>query len=164
MIKTKRLILRPLQVDDANDLYLYFNDTDINKYLYVTRYNSLEGIENLIKQPNKKNYHCFGIEYDNKIIGDISISINHNYGEIAWVINKNYQNQGFAFEASNEYIKYIFATYNIKTIKAHCDINNKASNCLIKKLGFKYLLKSVRQYNDERKPSFEYEYELENEN
>lgn len=164
MIKTKRLILRPLQVNDANDLYLYFNDKDINKYLYVTRYNSLDEIKNLIKQSNNKNYHCFGIEYDNKMIGDISISINQNYGEIAWVINKNYQNQGFAFEASKEYIKYIFANYDIKIIKAHCDVNNKASNYLMKKLGFKYLLKSVRIYNDERKTSFEYEYELKNEN
>lgn len=161
MIKTKRLILRPLEMKDANDLYLYFNDEAINKYLYKQRNSDLEEIKSFIKRINKdNNYHCFGIQYKEKIIGDISISFYNGYGEIAWAINSIYQNQGFALEASKKYIEYIFNNYDIKTIKAHCDINNKSSKCLIQKLGFEYLFTNPRIYEDGRKQSFEEEYQL----
>lgn len=161
MIKTKRLILRPLEIKDADDLYLYFNDEDINKYLYKQRNSSLKEIKNYILQINN---HCLGIQYKDKIIGDISIIINNDYGEIAWVINKECQNKGLAYEASKEYINYIFNNYPVNVIKAHCDINNIASKCLIKKLGFNYITTIPRIYIDGRLASLEEEYELKKQN
>jgi len=166
MIKTNRLVLRPMDINDLNDIYEYSSSPTISQFMYFRRTDDVnqmkEYISNCIEQYNKKNIdiHSLSIVYNNKVIGEIALLFFEEGPELFWIISEQYQNQGFAYEAATAYIKYIKDNFSISKISAHCDTKNIPSRKLMEKLGFKYFKEDVRIYPDDRSPSREYSYEL----
>lgn len=166
MIKTNRLILRPMDINDLNDIYEYSKSPTISQYMYFKRIDDInqmkEYISNCIEQYNKKDkdIHSLSIIYNSKVIGEIALLFFEEGTELFWIISEKYQNQGFAYEAAVAYIDYIKDNFNLSKISAHCDTRNVPSKKLMEKLGFKYLKEDDRIYPDDRSPAFEYSYEL----
>jgi ribosomal-protein-alanine N-acetyltransferase len=42
IVETKRLILRPVCLDDAEDMYAYCSDDEVLKYLWFEKHDSVE--------------------------------------------------------------------------------------------------------------------------
>ena len=74
--------------------------------------------------------------YNDKIIGGINLeTVDESTYEIGWVISRDYRNKGFTTEAGKALIGYAFDVLSAKKVIAHCDIRNRASEKVMKKLG-----------------------------
>ena len=166
MIKTKRLILRPMDINDLNDIYEYSKSPTISQYMYSRRTEDINQIKNYILNSvhqddnGNKDIHSLSIVYNEKVIGEIALLFFEEGIELFWIISESYQQQGFAYEAAVAYIEYIKNNFDISKISAHCDTRNVPSKKLMDKLGFNYLGEGERIYPDDREPSMEYSYEL----
>ncbi len=71
-----------------------------------------------------------------KIIGNIYFG-NRDFGakEIGYIINKNYQRQGYASEAANAIIDNAFKN-NVHRVYAECNPNNTCSRKFLEHLNF----------------------------
>ncbi len=163
LIKTDRLILRDVNINDAKDIFEYMGDIENTKYMYFGAYKDIIEVKDFIeKYLNNKDLkaHMFVVELDNKVIGDVSIYEEDDYAELAWVFNKAYQKKGYAYEAVKEYLKYLEENYSYKYFVARADIRNIPSINLMKKLNMQKIGVAERIYPDGREKSQEVEYRL----
>lgn len=141
-IETERLLLRPVTLEDAEDLYEYASDEE-NVYFVFEQYQSLEdapfSIANFfMDQPLGK----FGIELkeNNKFIGTIdlfNISPQKMSAEMGYILNSKYHQKGYMTEAGRALLALGFEKMELEKIYALCDSRNMASAGVMKKLGMK---------------------------
>lgn len=147
-LQTERLILRKFTIKDLNDfielrsdksLYFYLpnglkeNLKDYKKELlkWIKRYKKHQGSSAIYFAIELKDLH--------KVVGAVSISgvkLEHKFCSIGWLMNKEYRNQGYAFEAVKCVIDYLFKNYQLNKIKTTIYSGNIASEKLALKLGF----------------------------
>ena len=121
-IKTKRLILRSMTLNDLNDIYEYSKSPTISQFMYFKRIDDInqmkEYILNSIDQDKNgnKDIHSLSIVYNEKVIGEIALLFFEEGIELFWIISEKYQTQGFAYEAALAYIEYIKQNFNLYKI------------------------------------------------
>lgn len=139
IIETDRLKLRPVTLEDAEDMYEYASD-DENTYYVFNTHGSIDdtrfSIANyFIAEPLGK----FGIELkeEKKLIGtcDLRVDPKRFSAEIGYALNNKYANNGYTTEAAQRMIKLAFETLELEKVWATCDKTNKASEAVMKKLG-----------------------------
>lgn len=142
VITTNRLLIRPIQMDDLNDIYEYASDSSINMMMFLpkeTKEETKEFVLFAINEWEKENPKDreYVILLNGKIIGGINLeALNEkNKYEIGWIIHKNYRRNGYATEAAKAIIEYAFKSLNANYIQAHCDINNIASKKVMNNTG-----------------------------
>jgi RimJ/RimL family protein N-acetyltransferase len=147
-ITTKRLILRPLVLADADDLYEYQSVAEVVTYIPWPQRTHDQVVEALAKASASSkldfegDYALLGIVLpgDDKVIGQISLmykSKENQTAEFGYVINPKYSGQGYATEATEAAIDYLFSTGKFRRIYAHLDVRNSASEKLVKRLGLR---------------------------
>lgn len=139
MIETKRLILRRITLADAEDMYEYASDADNTYYVFPT-HTSLDDTRFSIA-----NYFMadplgkFGIELkeEQKMIGSIDIRVDakRQSGEIGYILNKNYQGNGYVTEAAQALMKFAFEVLELEKVTATCNSENNASEAVMIRLG-----------------------------
>lgn len=140
-IITERLVVRPVTVSDAEEIHEYAGDKDIDMMLFLpndTIEQTREFVKNAINQWAMKSptVREFVMLYRGRIIGGINLeTVDESTYEIGWVISKDYRNNGFVTEAGKALIGYAFEVLSAKKVIAHCDIRNRASEKVMKKLG-----------------------------
>lgn len=68
------------------------------------------------------SFYEFAIIYKNQQIEAVGIYQSNNlYGELSWIINKEYWGQGIAYEAAKALLEYSITEFNIKHFIAYCD-------------------------------------------
>lgn len=141
-IKTDRLILRPVSLEDTEDMFEFASDEETTYFVY-DRHKSLEDTENNIadfymSSPLGK----YGIELraNKTLIGNIDIRINkeHHSAELGYVLNKKFQKQGYMTEAVKEIIRFGFEELKLRKIYAACDERNKASSNVMQRMDMTY--------------------------
>ncbi len=149
---TQRLILRSLEIDEAN-LYL---DYLVRNKDFLTQWEpkrneefyTLKNAENILQQKlfeneTKKGVHLFLFLKDEKtLIGSISIS-NILWGAflscfLGYKLDKDYINKGYMTEGIEEVISICFNDYKLHRIEANIIPRNAASIRVVEKLGFEY--------------------------
>ena len=74
-----------------------------------------------------------------KVIGSMSVTfLNNNVGEIGYLMNKSYWNKGYMSEAIKALINVCFEYYHLNLLIVRYISQNKNSEKLIKKMGFKF--------------------------
>ena len=146
-LSTERLILRPLTLWDAEDMFEYAHQELTTKYLlWHPHTNISQTIEHIAHI--KKNY-TFGNSYDfaielkesGKMIGTcgfVYIDEANKNAEVGYVLHPSYWNQGFATEALNTVIKYGFDKLALSRIEARFIAENTASAAVMKKCGMTF--------------------------
>lgn len=150
VLETERLVLRPLSLNDVDDLLEYHSRPEIVQYIpwpERTRDQVIEVIEKTLAAGNTGlvndgDYLLFGWELKEtgKVIGQSNIklnSLNDGNGEIGWVAHQDFQRQGYAFEATQALLKYAFKNFPLRRIVADIDTRNPASARLAEKLGMR---------------------------
>ncbi len=145
---TKRLILRELEIKDVKEIVENANDPDIFYFTASIPYPyTLKHAEKWIKIAEKerkekprKNY-TFVIELKNKgVIGSIGlhkIDRKNKKAGIGYWIGKRYRGKGFASEAEKRILDFAFDTLKLNKIYGEAIVENKPSNKLFKKFGFR---------------------------
>lgn len=154
-IKTKRLILRELTMDDLEDLHKIFSDAESMKH--YPRPFSLEKTQKWINW-NIDNYKTYGfglwgvvLKAENCLIGDCGITMQNINGkiepEIGYHINKAYANNGYATEAAMACRDYAFKILKITKLYSYMKYTNIASARVAEKNGMKLILELDDQKN-----------------
>lgn len=142
-LKTKRLILRPLDIKDLETTHIYASDKENTRYMIhlpnETREKTLQFLDRVTNEwkRDKPRFFEFAIELNKLHIGAISIYLNSERfeGEIGWIINRGFWNNGYATEAALTIKEFAEETLNLTTLVAHCDSRNSASIKIMKKIG-----------------------------
>ena len=145
-LETKRLILRPITLDDKDEIFEYRCDKETNKYQgWIPE--TVDDVETFIgkiaKQINEPEtwFQFVIIEKETqKIIGDLGIHFFDNENkqvEIGCTLNKDFQNQGYATESVKRVIDYLFKELNKHRIITSIDPDNMNSIRLVERIGFR---------------------------
>lgn len=145
-LNSKRLIIRPITLDDKNELFDYRSDEETNKYQgWIPK--TINDVEIFIEKTSKifdeadTQFQCVIIEQaSQKIVGDIGIHFFDNENkqvEIGCTLNKAFQNKGYATESLKRTIDYLFKTLNKHRIITSIDPDNINSIRLVERIGFR---------------------------
>ena len=164
VIKTERLILRPLRMDDLDTAYKWHSDAEYMKYSNPPHTDIKETAEHLEWVTNEwesdhQTYYGFGIVLGDKLIGEISFS--HGCGKcgrcvegevsIGCGVYSSFQNRDYEKEAVSAVIDYCFSALDADIIKMCCDVESVDELRLIKSLGMKLKVENEDcEYNDGR--------------
>lgn len=145
-LKTERLVLRKMKMDDARDLFEYARDSEVIRYVTWDAHKSMEDSKDFLKMILDKYSEGepadWGIIYrkNDKLIGTcgfFKISKNHRYGEIGYALSRDYWGRGLMTEAISAVIKFGFEKLKLNRIQARCLVENVASEKVLKKIGMK---------------------------
>lgn len=131
-IETNRIILRPLIMDDADNIAAGANDKEVARWLcslphpYV-----LADAEGFILSQEDRPF-TKGIEFEGRIIGCISLKENN---ELGYWIARRYWRQGLMSEAVEAFLNAYFDASN-DTVCAYYLLGNDTSGHILSKLGF----------------------------
>lgn len=136
-IRTTRLLLRPFTEADYDDLYEFLSqlrDDEFEGYPGITHEN---GRKHLQDRLDSDAFYAIEHAASGKVIGNIYCG-NRNYcaREVGYIINKNYQRQGYAAEALSAVIVNTFRE-GTHRVYAECDPRNTASWKLLEKVGMR---------------------------
>ncbi len=146
--ETERLILRPMRVFDAFDMYEYARMPETSRFLTWSPHSDIEYTKNYLAFITNK--YKSGEFYDwavvlkgeeNKMIGTCGFSridFTNNIGEIGYVINPDFHGNGYATEAVKIIMNFGFKKLGFHRIEAKFIIGNDASLAVMKKCGMIY--------------------------
>ncbi|MDE7272224.1 MAG: GNAT family N-acetyltransferase [Lachnospiraceae bacterium] len=139
-IETKRLILRPLILDDANAVFEWAGDPVVNRYMPYPLHQSVHQAEEWIRSLGEKNEFCFCLKDSGKVIGSGSITYDEKYGayELGYNLNRQYWRMGYATEVSKALIQWAYQNIGARDFFARHANTNEASGNVLKKCGFQF--------------------------
>ncbi len=150
-IITKRLILRDITMNDAKSIAENANDrlnwyyTESMPYPYSLK-DAKEHIKKSIKKQKEKPRKDYGfgifLKSEKKVIGKISlfgIDRMHKKASIGYWIGKNYRKLGLMSEAERAVLNFAFNKLGLNKIKGEAMVENKGSNALFEKFGFRMI-------------------------
>lgn len=142
-IETTRLLLRKFQEKDRVDLFELLSDEkgclDGGGYHAITQLD--EKFENLFKKFLEQQRYAIVLKEESKAIGIISMKEANRAVpayEVGFVINRKYQQKGYALEAAKAVIDTWFSQTDTQMFIVSHYPYNTASRKLIEKLGFTY--------------------------
>ncbi len=146
-IETKRLIIRALQIDDANEIYKNINNEQVSRWTAnVPHPYTLENAHDFIEYSN------IAIENDKKLdlgiilketgkligcAGFVDLDLKNNNAEIGYWLGEKYWGKGIMSEAVFAIIKYGFDNLKLHKIYGKHISENINSKRIFEKLGFK---------------------------
>lgn len=139
-INTERLLLRPLKIADAKDVFEWVSDERVSRYMVYTTYTDIEQVKTwLAFVEHDTSTYNFGFERtsDGKLIGSGDIGFNPSKGSWGFGYNLRYDcwGMGYATEAARAMINYARINWGARNFAAsHCE-PNLASGKVIKKCG-----------------------------
>lgn len=153
IFETPRLLLRPLVLSDAEDLFELNKNPEVHKYLWQTPEKEIEEsikvIEYVNRQYAENNIGRFatilketgefmgwtGIKY----VNDHVENGNTNFFDYGYRLAEPFWNKGYATEATKFWLKYGFTEMNIEKINAYTHAQNGASNHILEKAGMVFM-------------------------
>lgn len=144
VLETERLILRPITLADAQNVYEYASDPEVAKYMIFPTHtsiaDSIKWLENVPDEFARKERINFAITQkpDEKFIGACSfhhISVEHRRIEIGYVLNRKYWGTGYMTEAVREMIRFAFEELQMHRVAATCDLDNVRSTRVMERCG-----------------------------
>lgn len=162
MIKTERLILRPWQEQDAEDLYTYASDPEVGPPAGWPPHTSVDNSREIIKNVLSKPETYAVCLKDGTPIGSIGLHLNGSTDmtdrddecELGYWIGKPYWGQGLIPEASRALMRYAFEELGMRAVWCGYYDGNEKSRKVQTKLGFVYQHKTegleVRLMNEIR--------------
>ncbi len=146
IIKTERLLLRQVNNDDVNEIFVLRSDERVMRYLDKTPAQSLDEAYEFIKKITEleKNSEAvtWGIALKNEhnLIGTIclwNIQKEHYRAEVGYNLHPDYWAKGIMQEAIQAVIDYGFNSMKLHSIEANVNPGNAASIRLLERNKFK---------------------------
>ena len=147
-IHTKRLLLRPFKDGDLADVFAYYSQPEVTRYLYWDARGAEETQKALSKKTEDSQLSREGdvlclaviLEKTQRLIGEVTLfwrSEEHQQGEIGFIFNPHFGGHGYATEASNALLKFGFEVMKFHRVYGRCDARNVASYKLMARLNMR---------------------------
>lgn len=147
IIETSRLILRPWNENDLLDFHEFMSDERVGKCAGTSVITDIEISKECINSYIKHNLsYAIVLKCSNKVIGSIGMDViapddsiaDLNQRYIGYTIHPNYWGCGYATEATQLLIKYLFESCDLDLVwTSHYDFNARSKK-VIDKCGFTY--------------------------
>lgn len=145
-INTKRLILRPFQVEDAREMFEnWASDPEVTQYLTWLPHESVETTKESLKRwvegyQNPLQFK-WAIVFNNEVVG--SIDVVHleeklDAVEIEYALSRRCWGKGIMTEALIAVSRYLLEEAGCNRVCARHDVNNPASGKVMQKVGMTY--------------------------
>ena len=145
IIRTKQLVLRQINENDAQEILFLRSNKLVMEYLDRPLFTSTREAKNFINritsQISETKAIVWGIVFENsnKIIGTIGyhkIIKEHHRAELGYMLHPSYQGKGLMQEALTSVIKFGFEQMKLHSIEADVNPNNEKSINLLLRNGF----------------------------
>ena len=167
--ETERLVLREIVPDDVNGIFELDSNPLVHKYLGNNPIKTKTKAEEIIKFI-RQQYKELGIgrwacieKSSGDFIGWSGLKLNTGekealngkteFYDIGFRLIPKYWGKGYATESAKAAMHYGFTTMNLPTIVGAAEVENKASNIVLQKIGLKF----VNQFLYEEVPCNWYE-------
>lgn len=146
VLHTARLTLRPLTLDDAENIFLLRSDSEVNKYLAREPAQTVDDagafIRKIIESSSKNDSVYWAINFTGNcsLIGTICLygfSDEDDTCEVGYELLPQFHGRGVMMEALQKVIEYAFVSIKVKKIKAFFHRDNQKSKTLLERISFK---------------------------
>ncbi len=139
-IETDRLILRPLDLKDADDVFEWTGDERVAEYMIYPCHKNIEvTIEWLCSLDSLENEYTWGFvrKSDGKLIGSggMRFRTEENVWSFGYNLRYDCWGQGYTTEASKRMIEYAYSENNAREFVSEHAVENTASGRVIEKCG-----------------------------
>lgn len=153
ILETERLLLRPFEISDADQLFEMDKNPNVHQYLWQKPVENIDEVYTYIKMVQKQ-YQENGIgrfstiiKETGELIGWTGIKFvndhvengNTNFYDYGYRLNPKFWAKGYATEASIAWLDYGFNQMNIQEMNAYTHAENGASNCVLEKIGMTFM-------------------------
>ena len=146
-IETERLLLRPITMKDAPDIFAYASDPEVTKYVRFVTHKNIKDTHAFIRRVQtsyrKGITPLWGMQSKatGRLIGAIGFLQWPNLdqrAELGYVVNRNVWGQGYVTEAAKALCDFAFRNMNVNRIEAGTIVGHTASERVLEKCGFKF--------------------------
>ena len=139
-LKTARLRLCPLSVDDAPAIYAYTSDAEVARFTLWAAHPNEDFTRGFLATLIGPAVLAWSVALDepHTIIGMIflhSLSRQHRKAELAFSLRRSFWRRGITTEAAAEVLKFAFGELNLNRAEATCMRGNHGSRRVLEKLG-----------------------------
>ncbi len=147
ILKTERLLLRRMTLDDNDFILELLNSSKWIQYIGSRNVDTLEKARDYLASRVLPNYEALGFGFyiierlDDKVrVGNCGLTLRDgmDHADIGYSLLVQYEGKGYAFEAARAVLKYGFETHNLDHIEAIVTRDNQRSTHLLRKLGMRY--------------------------
>ncbi len=137
-IETERLIIRNFRENDASGLLDYLSHPRVNCFLGEKLNTLEEAIVDVKKRKEDELQLAVCLKGDNTIIGNLfALKEEPDTYNVGWQFNGKYEGKGYASEAANAYLVFLFNDKNARRIYAYVEETNLRSQKLCERLGMR---------------------------
>ena len=146
-LRTERLLLRKLNMHDAQDVYVYSSDPLVAKHVLWDAHRNVAESKSYIRYMMRKyrlgEPSSWGMEYleENRIIGTIGFmwyNEENRSAEVGYSLSRAYWNRGLMTEALSAVVRYGFERLGLNRIEAQHEVDNPASGAVMRKVGMRH--------------------------
>ncbi|MFU2205447.1 GNAT family N-acetyltransferase [Streptococcus pluranimalium] len=143
VLETERLLLRPVTLADAEEMYAYASDEENVRWTFAAN-QSLEETKNIIASIYLAHpLGRWGIELKEtgQFIGTIDMHhLKEDVGraEFGYTLDKHFWNQGYMTEAARVFATLFFEKFDMNCLIARHDKENPASGRVMQKIGMRF--------------------------
>lgn len=137
---TDRLLLRPLTMDDAADLYEVHRDEEAMRFMPFPPHRRIEHtLDMLSEYLHTEDAHYWAIRRrdEGRVLGYVSYTGRRRFPNMAYVLHREVWGQGITAEACRPVLDYGFKKLGYERIEVWIHEDNDASMRVATKLGFK---------------------------
>ncbi|MCC5468136.1 GNAT family N-acetyltransferase [Pelosinus baikalensis] len=145
--ETKRLLLRKLIPEDAEDIFAYALDNEVTKFMTWDTHKSLEDSREFIKftldRYAKDDAGDWGIvlKETGKLIGVLGFVYSdekNRWAELGYVLRRSYWGKGIMPEAVNRILQFVFNDMQLNRVQCCHALPNEKSGRVMQKVGMSF--------------------------
>ena len=146
-LETERLILRPMRMSDARDLFAYAQDPEVSRHVLWDTHRSLgesrQFLRGALRQYRRGQPSSFAITLKDsgRMIGTIGfmwLNLDHQSAEVGYSLSRDYWNRGIMTEALRQVVAFGFERLRLNRIEAQHEVDNPASGRVMAHVGMQY--------------------------
>ena len=144
-LRTERLLLRPMRIDDAVAMAARRSDPDVARYQNWTTPYPLERAQTMVDEivamdgPTDGEWWMLTIADadDSTVLGDLVVHLTWQgrTAEIGYTLARHAWGKGYAVEAATELVRYLFEDLEVRRIEAMLHPDNPASAMVLERAG-----------------------------
>ncbi|MEJ3405257.1 GNAT family N-acetyltransferase [Rathayibacter sp. YIM 133350] len=165
-LRTERLVLRPLRVEDSADVWEYQRIADVLRFIPWPPRTRDEGYAHTLRRSQSRVLTADGdalmlaVELPgeaavegtgDRVIGDVMLrvdSVDAAALELGWVFHPDFQDHGYATEAATAVLRAAFQQVNAHRVLARLDPRNAASAAICRRLGMRHEGRELESFYD----------------
>ena len=139
-LRTERLLLRPFDFGDVDDVLSYASEPEFARYLPIPQpYTRDDAVQFIARQllAEWSTRPAFAMELEGHVVGGLGLRIHERdkRAELGYALGKQHWGKGLTPEAARTVIDWGFERYGLHKVYARADLRNSRSWRVMDKLG-----------------------------